>query len=177
MTTNKSNALMENDVVVRYSQSNNIVSILAVNHRLNEPHLRVMHEFPWNPADGVIGITDIGAGVGAFLHASFRDAFCSTEQWKKLAEQIRIAAGRDDEPTSPDELEPLTKFAEADALIAQLGDHSDLADLDAITVLLEQANAEGDTVAGQYLEVRWPPLKDVFARRIMREKRLRGESS
>ena len=45
MTTNKSNALMENDVVVRYSQNSNTVSILAINYQLNELRLRVMHEF------------------------------------------------------------------------------------------------------------------------------------
>ena len=175
MTTNKSNALMENDVVVRYSQNSNTVSILAINYQLNELRLRVMHEFAWNPSEGVAAVTDIGAGIGAFLYASFRDSFCSAEQWEKLAEQVRIAAGRDDaieelESKSTKELE--VSFDDARLLIDRLGDHSTVADLDAVTALLEKASSNGDGNSKSYLAERWPNLRAVFERRISRERRL-----
>ena len=155
--------LDENDVFIRFDEQNQRVLFLVQVSNDIEDGLRELREFPRiDKLDQATVIAELGTGLVAFFRA-------------KHAEKFPVTNPLEDQPISPDELEPLTKFEEADALIAQLGDQSELGDLEAITALLEQANAEGDIVAERYLATRWPSLKDVFARRIKREKRLRGE--
>ena len=165
MTKNKSLTLQPHDLIVRFNEGAKKVLFLVPESDGRDNKLDRFYEFSHIEEFNQLALSkELGDGLIAFFRTTHMEKFPVTNPIV-------------DEPISPDELEPLTKFEEADALIAQLGDQSELADLDAITTLLEQASAEGDTAAGQYLVARWPPLKSVFARRIVREKRLRGESS
>ena len=89
--------LLPNDVLVRYDRADKSISFFTVRPGRDGPVPQLMHECSWDASVGIVGVTDIGGAIAGFFHTSHQDVFCTAEEWEKLAEEIRIAAGRDDE--------------------------------------------------------------------------------
>ena len=96
MTERMNKTLVANDVVVRYNSETKTVLFMTVSHGTTGLSIQKLHEVEWDVKNGIVGITDIGVGVSALLHASFLERFCSTDQWEQLAQEVRVAAGRDE---------------------------------------------------------------------------------
>ena len=91
------NALNDRDLVVRFNPTTGLVSFHTISPRTGEPMMNPVHEVEWTKAAGLAGVIDIGASVCANFLARFPGEFCSEDDWEKIASDIRIATGRDEE--------------------------------------------------------------------------------
>ena len=158
--------LLSADMVVRFDPATKTICLFTVSQ--GKPSSIAIHDLPWNPQEGFVGLIDVGGAVCAHLFSRHPEVFCTEEQWEKIAEDVRIATGRNDSEVEPCEDSHLS-FNDARRLIDRLGDDSTPADLEAIDALLKSTADDGDTQSRRYRLETWPKLRDVFVRRISRE--------
>ncbi len=143
------------DVIVRYDQASHNISMSALD---GDEASRQPSPFSLlNVADfnGSLELAnEVGMALIAFLDATHPGSFISSAELASI------------EPRDSEE----TPFERARMLIGSLGDSSTEDDLRMIDSLLEAASADGDEKAAAYLRARWPPLRDVFVRRISRQR-------
>jgi hypothetical protein len=95
MSTSK--GLQKTDLVVRFDPSTESVSFHGVSPVSGIPLATAIHEVHWPQGATLTDVIDIGAAACAHFFASFPGKFCSADEWERIASEIRIAAGRDQE--------------------------------------------------------------------------------
>jgi hypothetical protein len=151
---------MENDLVARFDALQKKVLFFIPNIESGSSKLKRFDEFDqMSEVDADELAKQLGIVLVAFMRSKYGDQFIEDECFNQ---SIDLRQTND----------MSVSFDDARSLIDRLGDYSTIADLDAVTALLEKASLNGDSNSKSYLAERWPNLRAVFERRIARERRL-----
>lgn len=91
-----SKAARNRDLVIRFDPATKVISLHTMSPS-GEPMTIPVHQIRWERTSGFESVIDTGAGVCAHLFSRYTDDFCTEDDWQKIASDIRIATGRDDE--------------------------------------------------------------------------------
>jgi hypothetical protein len=91
------NTLGDRDLVVRFNPASRSISFHIVSVKTGEPMANPFHEVEWSEGADLATVIDIGAAVCANLLSRFPNEFCTELAWERIASDIRIATGRDDD--------------------------------------------------------------------------------
>jgi hypothetical protein len=89
--------LLKTDLVVRFDPSRRSISFHGVSPVSGTPLATAIHEIAWPQEATLTNVIDVGAGACAHFFACFPEAFCSADDWERIAGEIRVATGRDAE--------------------------------------------------------------------------------
>ena len=142
------------DLIVRYDVASDTISMLTPDKNGTPRVLDVFPTFDVHDFSSSLELAkEVGAAVVAFFDARHPQGVIRADELSLI--------GDDSADTTLDQVRKL---------VGRLSDSSTEADLQAVDALLKAGASKGEQDAAAYLRDKWPGLREVFARRISRDR-------